>query len=320
MHMRKKAIMLADCGERIGLGHLRRTLVLASALADVGVECLIYTPFASGVNIVQEYGFKHYAWPEDLELLPEADIIVTDSYRLPSDIQLVWKHLFRLIVAIDDVGDNASHADVIVNGNIYAELISYKDNVNSKLLVGPEYTLIRPEFFRIGARRTTSAAKRVLISFGGTDNGKYAYPVAEALLEKATELTIDLIVSPLYSKLQNIYGKQHPRLRVHHNNPNMIQLMSTASLYIGAPGGTLIEAMAAGLPFVVAKIAENQNMVVDVLKRYNCPVFEEFEPERIAIKAESVSAIKFESSPLVRRLSPYGAKNVARKLVDYLPT
>ncbi|MCB5189972.1 UDP-2,4-diacetamido-2,4,6-trideoxy-beta-L-altropyranose hydrolase [Methylobacillus arboreus] len=317
--MRKKAIVLADCGELIGLGHLRRTLVLASALTDVGVECLIYTPFASGANIVREYGFKHYAWPENLELLPEADIIVTDSYRLPSDIQLVWKHLFKLIVAIDDVGDNASHVDVIINGNIYAELISYKNNINSKLLVGSEYSLIRPEFFGIGAGRVTNAVKRVLISFGGTDDGKYAFAIAKALLEREAELVIDLIVSPLYSELKNAYGIQHPRLSVHHNNPDMVQLMGMASLYIGAPGGTLIEAMAAQLPFVVVKIAENQSVVVDVLKRYNCPVFEEFEPKSIAIKAQNVLSQKLEPCPFVRKLSSDGAKNVARRLIGYLP-
>jgi UDP-2,4-diacetamido-2,4,6-trideoxy-beta-L-altropyranose hydrolase len=318
--VRKKAIILADCGESIGLGHLRRSLVLASSLADMGIECHIYTPFSLGENIVQEYGFMHYAWPVNLELLPEADILITDSYRLPYNIQLSWRHLFKLIVAIDDVGDNASDADVIINGNIYAELISYKSNAQSKLLVGPEFSLVRPEFFGISAERATNTVKRVLISFGGTDDGKFAYPVAEALLERGLEITIDLIVSPLYSELQNTYGTQHPMLNVHQDNPDMVQLMSMANLYIGSPGGTLIEAMAARLPFVVAKIAESQSVVVDVLKRYNCPVFDKFEPTKIAIKAERILAQKFKPSPLAHKLSPDSARNVAGKLVGYLPT
>jgi UDP-2,4-diacetamido-2,4,6-trideoxy-beta-L-altropyranose hydrolase len=317
MNKNIKATILADCGEHIGLGHLRRSLVLASALADMGIECAIYTPSKSGANIVQEYDFKHYAWPENLETLNNADFIIADSYRLPQDIQHIWKHHFQLLVAIDDVGENALHYDVIVNGNIYAELVNYKKSIGSKLLIGPEFSLVRPDFFEIGLARSHARMSKVLISFGGTDDGKYAYPVAKALLDLKPDLNIDVVISPLSSETP-AKEVNFLKLKIHHHNPDMAQLMQQANLYVGAPGGTLIEAMAAGLPFVVAKIADNQQMVIDVLKQHNCPVIEAFDPKAIALAIEKILTKRFEPSPLVSKLSSSGAKNVAKKLIDCL--
>ncbi len=165
-----EAIILADSGPDVGLGHLRRSMELAKALRSAGATVCLYTPDAKARRIARLASLETAAWPREMRDLPRADVLVVDSYRIDAETCRQWRPRFRLRVLIDDLADHDLDADIIVNPNSYGEMLNYQDICSCTVLAGPDYTLVDPAFaaLRDHDRRDD---RRVLIAFGGTDDG-----------------------------------------------------------------------------------------------------------------------------------------------------
>ena len=117
--------------------------------------------------------FPTKEWPDHLSDLPDADLLVTDSYRIDLTALQDWRRRAGRLMVIDDLADRALEADVILNQNFFAETLRY-DTREAKLLLGPKYALVDPLFFEARRKREAAGRPRVLISFGGSDDGRCA--------------------------------------------------------------------------------------------------------------------------------------------------
>lgn len=298
-----ETIILADCGSEIGLGHLRRCLVLATALAGQGAICRVMTPESNGAEFAFAAGFEVEPWPENLAALPLAELLVADSYRLPVETMRGWSGLFSCRVLIDDLADRRIDADLVLNGNLFAAGLAYA----APALLGPDYALIDPAFF---AQRGQERAlrRRALIAFGGTDDGHIGGAVAASLLALDGQLRADVVISPLHAEPHLPDGLSRDRLKLHHG-ADMVALMGQASLYIGAAGSTVLEAAAASLPMVVAALGENQRMNIQALRALGVTAFDAIDP---AAMAEAAGAALRQSDVSLQALvQPGGAERAA---------
>ena len=276
-----EAIILADSGPQVGLGHLRRSLVLATALGAAGASVRLLTPDDEAQRIARRSVAATAPWPRDLSELPLADLLIVDSYRIDADTCRRWRSRFRIRVLVDDLADRDLDADIIVNPNSYAELLNYQDICSCTVLAGPDYALVDPAFAEL-RRLRRSDGRRVLIAFGGTDDGTLGAAAAAALLRRS-DARVDLVASPLCpvgAAAQALARAESGRLRLHHR-ASMTDLMAKAVLYLGACGSTVWEASAAGLGLVVARTADNQALAQADLARRGMAAFEACEAERM---------------------------------------
>jgi len=175
-----KALIRADGGFNIGMGHIIRCMTLYDELIKNNVECI----FVSKKDKVVEGYFKdkkvRYILMEAMELDGEkieikniiknynTDVIITDSYNINEEYLLFLKSLSRYLVSIDDNYLFDYPSDIVVNPNVYAEKKRYNNNI-SKYLLGGQYCILRDEFRKRSSKNIKVKAENILITMGGTD-------------------------------------------------------------------------------------------------------------------------------------------------------
>lgn len=300
-----KAVFRVDASTRMGIGHLMRCLTLAEALCERGVQtrfvCREHTGnliallqqkampvtvlFAPAINDTTP-GEDYAAWlgvtqAEDAEQTIEAlngerpDWLVVDHYGLDVEWeQRLRPHAGKLIV-IDDLANRCHDCEVLldqnysaVGGQRYAGLVPD----TCKLLVGPRYALLRPEYatYRKTLRARDGQVRRVLLFFGGSDPQNVTGMALEALTHPDLKhLDVDVVIganNPNREALER-QSRERPQTTIYGLRPHLADLMAQADLAIGAGGATTWERMCLGLPTIVISIAENQRPASESLAK-----------------------------------------------------
>ncbi|UYG06030.1 UDP-2,4-diacetamido-2,4,6-trideoxy-beta-L-altropyranose hydrolase [Halomonas sp. M4R1S46] len=308
----RMVVFRTDASLQIGAGHVMRCLTLAEALKEQGVECHFLCREHSGhlVDMIEERGFTAHRLPAldqdstgaaNGETLPvhahwlgatwqddvatcwalldqlQPDWLVVDHYALDARWEeAVLTPRTRLLV-IDDLADRPHRADLLLDQNLghsdedYAHLVS----VECRILVGPRFALLRPEFaqrreYSLTRRRHHPQLKRLLISLGGVDKDNATGKVLEALracdLPDDCEITVVMgATAPWLDEVKAKTAELPWRTDVVVNVPDMARRMAEADLAIGAAGSTSWERCCLGLPTLMLVLAENQRTIAESL-------------------------------------------------------
>lgn len=194
------------------------------------------------------------------------DLIIVDHYAL--DIQ--WERKLRpctgRIMVIDDLADRQHDCDLLLDQNYYLNMEGrYNDLVprNCKRLLGPNYALLREEFYQAAEKPRVRSGKidRILLFFGGTDPTGETVKVLEAIRELSiSNLQVDVVVGSANPRKNQIEKKcsEIPNVTYYCQVDNMAELMMKADLSIGAGGSTTLERCFLGLPTATVVTAKNQ--------------------------------------------------------------
>ena len=205
------------------------------------------------------------------------DWLVVDHYAL--DVK--WEQSMRLIchnlMVIDDLVDREHDCDLLLDQNLGRTEQHYKLLVptHTKLLVGPDFSLLRPEFATCRSeslsRREQPTLKRLLLSMGGIDKDNLTGRVLDALNQCVMPFDTHITVvmgqhAPWLTAVQaQAAGMSYPT-EVLINVQNMAELMMRSDLAIGAAGGTAWERCSLGLPTCAFVVADNQRAGAIALK------------------------------------------------------
>lgn len=280
-----RILVFPDCGPRVGGGHVMRCLTLARVLADRGAS-VAFAANPRAQEVLTVFGGRDmavYAVSDDLaEAVPQAadwaeafgaDWVLLDHYRLSFPQEAEVKGARRLAV-LDDLADRPRPADLVVNpgygrlaGN-YAGLVPE----GARVLAGPEYALVRPEFaahrdHALQRRREGGHLKHVLISLGLTDVEGITGRVVRALAPHLEGMILDVVLgdgAPSLPALRE-QAKTDCALRLHVDTHAMAELMSQADLAVGAGGSSVWERATLGLPTVTAILADNQRPMAEAM-------------------------------------------------------
>ena len=188
-------VVLCDAAAATGLGHFVRCTALAGALAGSGAGIRFLLPedtVPSAVERVRRAGWDAAVGRWDpasvaADAGPGA-VVVVDTYRVDGP----WLDELAALVAgrggrlavVDDVADRSFRADVVLNQNVGAERLAYPRA--GRVLAGPRYALLRPEFPRLREQALASldglpeGPASVLVLFCGADSTGMAVPAAQA--------------------------------------------------------------------------------------------------------------------------------------------
>ncbi|GKX65479.1 UDP-2,4-diacetamido-2,4,6-trideoxy-beta-L-altropyranose hydrolase [Inconstantimicrobium mannanitabidum] len=279
-----KIFIRADGGNFIGLGHIMRMLVLAEEFSkkhEVIFLCRIakiQEKYKAGIDKIQEGGFKVLKISEDdvvndiikLQIQHKAKLLITDSYEVNEEYFVKLKPYFDLTCYVDDVNKGKMDVDFIINQNMYAPNMDYFNNINSKtkLFLGTTFCMLRKEFRETyNKKEIRKKVKHILLTLGGMDKDFNTVKILNQISECSQ--TIHVVIGKAFQEsikieLKQIAEKKHNIIL--HEDANMSQLMIECDIAIAACGSTLYELCAMRVPTIGIVVAENQELLADIMK------------------------------------------------------
>jgi UDP-2,4-diacetamido-2,4,6-trideoxy-beta-L-altropyranose hydrolase len=291
-----------DASRQIGAGHLMRCLAVADRLqAHGGSTTFVSRPLSvayrelltSRKHSLMEMpgsmdskprlnpsGLAHAAWlpwseQEDAEWCTRKlaqtkfDWVVVDHYALAADWESTMRQAVRQVMVIDDLADRSHDCDLLLDQNFGRMTRHYKKRVapSTRLLVGPQYALLRPEFAELRAaslaRREAYAAPTLLIALGAIDKDNHTGSVLRSLARASLPSDTAIVVvlgaeAPHIASVQAEAAHSPWSTEVLVNVTDMARLMAEATWAIGAAGTSTWERCCLGLPTLTLVIADNQ--------------------------------------------------------------
>lgn len=306
-----------DASSRIGTGHVMRCLTLAKALREQGAECAFIGREHPGnlFDMLEEEGFtvhrlpvpSQYAEPKKnsnsartnystwlgvtskqdssdcLAVIGQSqpDWLVVDHYALDAKWEKVLKPYVGKIMVIDDLANRAHDCDLLLDQNLASQEKNYTDKVpeGCKVLLGPQYALLRPDFFaqrdKSLARRKLPSLAHILVSMGGVDADNTSGAVLDALaksgLSETCRISVVMGAQALWlGEVKQRAAAMPCQTEVLYSISNMAEVMASADLAIGAAGSTSWERCCLGLPSITVILAENQEPIAEALSQKGC--------------------------------------------------
>jgi UDP-2,4-diacetamido-2,4,6-trideoxy-beta-L-altropyranose hydrolase len=210
---------------------------------------------------------------ETSELIGSQDFdwIVVDHYALDCQWETILKKQVKRILVIDDLANRSHDCDILLDQN----WLSNKDSRYHLLtaekcerLLGPEYALLRPEFYnqRKILKTRGSEIQRVFVCFGAVDVENLTTLTVKSLSNSLLSgLDVDVVIgagNPHIDEVKNAVDSR-PKTKLFIQTKNIAAIMARADLAIGAGGSTNWERFCLNLPSIVVTTADNQ---VDVNK------------------------------------------------------
>ncbi|MBK7666186.1 MAG: UDP-2,4-diacetamido-2,4,6-trideoxy-beta-L-altropyranose hydrolase [Sphingobacteriaceae bacterium] len=268
----------ADGNAKIGLGHIHRTLALASYLKDF-FEIKYYSVKADELvcGLVKSSGFILVNLKDSEEFISEiskTDIVVLDGYSFKTDYQKALKTNGNKVIAIDDLNEWENVADVVINHGYSGK--EYKLSSNSKLYAGLEYAIIKSEILGASKSQEKKSTNKVLVCIGGTDPEGYSEKIVTSLL-KETEKQISILTYPLnsaFKSLEKLASQNEGRLKLFHSldTTDLMKLIQSNDIAILQPSNIALEAAALGIHISLIQTAENQKYILGNLVNNSCAV------------------------------------------------
>lgn len=276
-------VIRAAGGAAVGLGHVRRCLTLAAALMRYGVKShFLIRPEPTVAAYILKRGWRVVpVHPGDdlrstLQVVREADatVVIVDTYDIGREFYRGLRERGVTVVAIDDLADSVPPADIVVNGSPGAEQLPYRLE-GVRLLVGPRYALIQPDFACCAPRRIAGPVERILITVGGGDPHGLIPKVVRWTARAVPEAALEVVVGPLAGQADGCvqYGVADGSVRVHHDPDDLCELVRRADLAVTGGGQTACELAAAGTPAVAIQLADNQRPNLRGLEAAGCIVW-----------------------------------------------
>jgi UDP-2,4-diacetamido-2,4,6-trideoxy-beta-L-altropyranose hydrolase len=284
-----------DASATIGTGHFMRCFTLANQLLKQGhavtfisrhylpsmVSMLQHSeiPFKvlppassskiSDDNIYADWlGTSQFQDAEDtITALLDAkvDWIIVDHYSLDCTWEVKLRPYTDNIMVIDDLANRKHACDLLLDQNYYPKEFNPYLNLVSpacRILLGPKYALLRPEFAHLRAQTNHSDNQihRVLIFFGGIDEGDYTSKAIKAISALKNEtFAVDVVIGDQHPNKDNIVRIcQQLSYHCHVQTNKMAELIAQAYIGIGAGGSSTWERCALGLPTITLCVADNQ--------------------------------------------------------------
>ncbi len=268
------ALFRADASPRIGTGHIVRCRTLATELERRG-----WTTTLASRDLPPELG-RSVRGSEmtliELDATSDAEaehaviaeriarpvtVAVVDHYAIGADWQRAAGAWAERLMAIDDLADRFQAVDLLLNQNLGPGPSRYRGLVPpaARILAGPTYALVRPEFAAMRLRaRNKRAVQRILVFLSGTDPHDVTRRAAEAAT--ALGVPVDVVVGAAYPFLASLqaWAADQSLIDLHVETSEMAALMARADISIGAPGSATWERCTLGLPTLLVTLADNQ--------------------------------------------------------------
>jgi spore coat polysaccharide biosynthesis predicted glycosyltransferase SpsG len=256
----KSALVWADSGAGVGLGHVARCCAVALELIARGVNVTLMSPDDRGARYARERNVPAVGAAAGFGVAVGAlqrrslEAAILDSYRLGPDDYATARGAAPVLAVFSDGPATLPICDVVVNGAPGAETMAYPRRCGTDYLLGAQYFPLRSEFRSATPKAIAADVERVVVTVGGEDVhgrlGEYStaaravYPHAQVIAVagrpvgdvRVTSSGCDLRIAP----------------------PDYPALVQRADVIVCGGGQSLIEAVAVGTPAAAILLGDDQ--------------------------------------------------------------
>lgn len=252
------------------------------------------------------------------------DWLVVDHYALDATWESRLRPYVGCIMAIDDLANRSHNCDLLLDQNLSTKIEDRYANLlppHAKLLLGPQFALLRPEFCggHEMLRERDGTVRRILVFFGGVDKTLQTEMTLDAIRQIGRpEISVDVVVGVNNLRAETINVRCHKvgNVNFYQQIANMAELMMHADLALGAGGGASWERCSVGLPAIVVITSDNQLATVEELERAGAVLnLGRHENVTATTWAEAIRRV-LERPEALRQMSQNAIKIIGRHNVD----
>lgn len=254
-------IFRADASNKIGTGHTQRSLGLIEELID-----LKYKVFFVGdtseipwvTNNMKFLGFSNILRNEqEFTSSAKTDVLILDSYTIPTNSEFLNKLNWLLVVAIQDLCSPKYDAHLIVHPGV-AENLYIPSNV--KVLSGPEYVPLRKSILR-SSKKLQSSDLIVTVISGGVDLIGFAKEMSKQLKVLSGSFTVNFFTN-------NAAGIEiDSRFKIFEFGSHLDEIGNVSDLVFCTASSTALEFIARGCAIGICCGSPNQEQYYEVLPK-----------------------------------------------------
>jgi UDP-2,4-diacetamido-2,4,6-trideoxy-beta-L-altropyranose hydrolase len=329
----------ADASVAMGIGHVARCLALAQALRQWGATVvLVARPLGIDTALLaRRAGVEHLGLAPLEPQTPEAvvaqdaadtiaalaawgaEAVVVDHY----DLDARWSTAVRAaldvrLAALDDLGNRALDADLLIDQNLAEHRVKYANcwPAHKPILGGPRFALLGPQYATAPRHTLQDPVRSIGIFMGGADAAGASLRALEACrLEARFGSPIEIATTTANPHLPALQAacRRWPGTTLQLDAPELSPFFARHGLQIGAGGGATWERCCIGAPTLLLIAADNQRASVPPLvERGAAASVEPLEDTRPAAIGRAVAALLADPARRARLAT------AARQLVDGL--
>jgi spore coat polysaccharide biosynthesis predicted glycosyltransferase SpsG len=252
----RKHIVFAVVGNaELGLGHAYRSITLAHELVRHAVSFVCPRTSDLAIDYIKRHNYPVEVCDEgdvlSTILALQPDLVINDILDTEESYVVALKSEGTRVVNFEDLGSGCRHADLVVNA-LYPHPLPL-----AHILVGADYFCLRDEFLHLPPVERNSRPTRVLVTFGGVDEGDLAARVLRVLapLCRDRAVHIDIVTGPGYAHDDNLRelasALAYSRLTLIPATQRISDHMCRADFAVTSGGRTVLELAALRVPTVV---------------------------------------------------------------------
>ena len=251
----------------IGMGHIFRALMLAHEISDHRITflCTRESELAASNIAARDYRTKIQSGGDlaDDVLRLRPDLVINDMLNTESRYIAALREGGAAVVNFEDEGPGARCADLVVNA-----LYSSRKGQDSRFLCGYRNFCLRDEFIHARRNAFRPAVRRVLITFGGTDDSDFTRKTLDAVfpLCRERDISITVVAGPGYAHKDDL-ARYVERLNsgsslvsFTHATNVMSREMEDADLAVCSAGRTVYELAHMRIPAIVLSHHAREDM------------------------------------------------------------
>ena len=278
-----KVLFRLDAGPHLGLGHLQRSLALATALKMAGADSIfLINEDAPSHEKARQDGYRVVSlaavqsWTAadakatvDAASIHGCDAVVVDYHEAGTDYLASLRESGLYVIVRDDQALYPFPCQMVFNGNADAKQLPYRSSSgDTSFFLGTRYIVNKREFWTLPKRGSSAEVRNLLVILGGTDQYDLMPKILNLLDSVSGDFTVTAVAGPYFHNIDTIKAAAENATRAINvvSSPGTVDnLMLEADLAISAAGQTLYELAATGCPTIAVAVAANQQGQLEAL-------------------------------------------------------
>jgi len=270
------ALIRTDGGNKIGMGHIFRSVALSQELKKKGFQIhFLITENKEIMNNLRKFGKCHFSSKNEYDEIDEIgkiepEIIIIDLLKkfFPYEERYfkLLKKICKLLVTIDYSGKELEYVDLG-----FHSLFGPKKNRAKKTFFDLKYSIVKDDFIKESKNyKLRKIIKSILILQGGADTYCISPKIIKAVAKIQTELKISVVVGQSFKcweEITHLKKNLGKKLTVLHDVDNIHKIMAHHQIVISAAGTTLTELLTIGIPTLVVYGQEHEKEMAEIVRK-----------------------------------------------------
>ena len=259
---RKRIILRVIGDEKVGMGHIYRSLTLAREIDDHEIIFICDEKSHLVVNNIAGYDYLvETASGQGIEekiIALKPDLVILDMLNTTKKQVLGLKKHNIKVISFEDLGSGSRFTDLTIN-----ELYDRPQTAGQNIEWGHENFFIRDEFDYVKPNKFKDKVNNLLITYGGTDHNNLSLSTLQAVEGFCREdgITIHVVTGIGYSHKQEMLDyikKSGSKIEFTNASGVISRIMSDTQLAIVSNGRTVYELVHMNVPSIVVSHHERE--------------------------------------------------------------